>query len=241
MKALSRIAAGVAVLLLAAAPAGAQSTSTETRPASTTILGDTGLWFVPLGETVPKGRWAGQAARVNFERTEAFSDISDINGMFAFGATDRLEVFGTLGVRRIDADHRPVQSAGVPMDYLINNQWKQGFGDIWLGAKFNVVSQSRAAGNLPAFAVRAAIKLPTASEDDGLGTGGVDFRVDGIVSSEINQRFDVAANIGIQTRSSPDQFELSSGLKWGFGVGFPSRSSFKFIGEFHGETYFDKT
>jgi peptidoglycan-associated lipoprotein len=30
-------------------------------------------------------------------------------------------------------------------------------------------------------------------------------------------------------------------LRWGFGVGYPSRATFKFIGELHGQTYFDNT
>ena len=232
----------MAAVLIAASSAWAQTTSTtETRPAASTILGDSGLWFVPIGETLPKGRWSGQAARVNFDRTEAYSDISDINGMFAFGATDRVEVFGTLGLRRIDADRRPVQSGGVPMDYLINNTWKQGFGDITVGAKFGILSQSRAAGNGAAFAIRAAIKLPTASNDDGLGTGQTDFLVDAIASSELNERIDLSGYVGGMFRGSPDDFELSSGIRWGAGVAFPSRSSFKFIGEFYGESYFDKT
>ena len=54
---------------------------------SNTIFGDTGLWFVPTGETVPKGEWSGSIALVNFDRSEGFSDITDIGGMFAFGVT----------------------------------------------------------------------------------------------------------------------------------------------------------
>ncbi len=233
---LRRLATGVAIAIFATSPAWAQST--ETRPASSSILGDTGLWFVPLGETLPKGRVSGMGARVNFDRSEGFSDISDFRGTFAFGATDRIEIFGALAVvRRIDADRRPVAEGGQPMDYLVNEGWKQGFGDVYLGAKFNVVSQ--ATNNGPAFAIRAAVKLPTASRDDGLGTGSPDFLIDGILSREFGNAVDLSGYGGFQMRTSPDDYELSHGLRYGLGFGFPSRSPLKVFGELSGEYYFD--
>jgi outer membrane protein OmpA-like peptidoglycan-associated protein len=180
------------------------------------------------------------AARVNFDRSEGFTDISDINGMFAFGATDKVEIFGSLGARRIDADRRPVQAGGQPMDYMINDGWQTGFGDLTVGAKFNVLSQATT-GNGPAFAVRAAVKLPTASFDDGLGTGKTDFMVDGILSKEVNEKIDVSGFGGFRFRTSPDDYELSNGLRYGFGVGYPSRARFKMFAEATGEYYFDNT
>ena len=42
------------------------------------------------------------------------------------------------------------------------------------------------------------MKLPTASFDDGLGTGKTDFRVDGILSKEVNQKIDIAGFGGFQ-------------------------------------------
>ena len=79
---------------------------------------------------------------VNFDRSEGFSDITDIGGMFAFGATDRIELFGALAYRRIDADLVPVARNGQPQDYLINKGWSTGLGDVWVGAKFNITSQA---------------------------------------------------------------------------------------------------
>src|SRR5512134_3973317 len=98
MSIMRRLAIVVATTLIAAGPAWAQSSDQATRPASSTIVGDTGLWFVPLGETLPKGKVSGMGALVNFDRSEGFSDITDYSGMFAFGATDRIEIFGALTV-----------------------------------------------------------------------------------------------------------------------------------------------
>ncbi|HVH29945.1 MAG TPA: hypothetical protein VM818_24520, partial [Vicinamibacterales bacterium] len=49
-------------------PSTQQSTSTptpaqETRPATTTFLGDTGLWFVPTAEVLARGKWSGTGYR----------------------------------------------------------------------------------------------------------------------------------------------------------------------------------
>ena len=53
------------------------SSTSDTRPATTTINGDTGLWFVPTGEIVPAKKYAVSAYRVNFDRDQGFTDVSD--------------------------------------------------------------------------------------------------------------------------------------------------------------------
>ena len=81
----------------------------ETRPATTTMDGDTGLWFVPTGEILPAKKWSLSVYRVNFDRDQGFTDVSDWPLTFGFGAGDRAEIFGawTL-VRRVDRDVRPL-------------------------------------------------------------------------------------------------------------------------------------
>src|ERR1044072_3543940 len=90
-------------------PATPATSSSDTRPATTTVNGDTGLWFVPTGEIVPAKKYAISAYRVNFDRDQGFTDVSDWPLTFAFGLADRAEIFGawTL-VRRIDRDARPL-------------------------------------------------------------------------------------------------------------------------------------
>ena len=46
--------------------AATQEAPAETRPATTTVTGDTGLWFVPTGEVLPARRWSFSLYRVNF-------------------------------------------------------------------------------------------------------------------------------------------------------------------------------
>ena len=57
-----------------AAPAqNTQPSQDDVRPATTTVFGDTGLWYVPTGEVLPKGRWSVSGYRTNWDRKEAFT------------------------------------------------------------------------------------------------------------------------------------------------------------------------
>src|SRR4029450_9393091 len=83
------------------------------------------------------------------------------------------------------------------------------------------------------------IKLPTAKDDDeGVGTGKTDFALDAIVSKEVNARVEWSGYLGVMLRGDPDAVDLSNGLRWGVGVGVPSRKSLRFTAELSGERYF---
>src|SRR5688500_10474936 len=47
----------------------------QTRPATTTFMGDTGLWYVPTGEVLPRKKWSISAYRVNFDDNQGFTDV----------------------------------------------------------------------------------------------------------------------------------------------------------------------
>ena len=230
-----------------AQPAATTTTTEETRPATTTFRGDTGLWFVPTGEVLPARRWSVSAYRVNFDYNQGFTDVSDWPVTFGVGLGDRAEIFGAWSiVRRIDRDLRPLfmpgqdQPGGLVNDYpFVSQGWSDSqLGDFWLGGKVNLASEYRQ--HPLAFAVRAMIKLPTAKDDEeGVGTGKLDFSVDAIASKEINQRVEFSGYGGIMFRGDPDDVDLSNGLRWGIGAGFPTRRQLRLTAELHGEAYFD--
>ena len=230
-----------------AQPATTTTTTEETRPATTTFRGDTGLWFVPTGEVLPARRWSVSAYRVNFDYNQGFTDVSDWPVTFGVGLGDRAEIFGAWSViRRIDRDLRPIfipgqdQSGGLVNEYpFVRQGWSDSqLGDFWVGGKFNIASEYR---QQPlAFAVRAMVKLPTAKDDEeGVGTGKLDFSVDAVASKEINQRVEFSGYGGIIFRGDPDDVSLSDGFRWGIGAGFPSRRALRLTAELHGEAYFD--
>ena len=93
------------------------STDVETRPATTTFMGDTGLWYVPTGEVLPRKRWSMSAYRVNFDDNQGFTDVSNWPLTFAVGAGDHAEIFGSWVLVSRDRPRHPtavpvVDSAG---------------------------------------------------------------------------------------------------------------------------------
>src|SRR6478609_1559208 len=127
-----RVAVAMVVALAGVAVASAQSTSGQTpsapsgaaasqstpaktsepgdtRPATTTFMGDTGLWFVPTGEVLPRKKWSSSAYRVNFDDNQGFTDVSNWPLTFGYGVADHAEIFGSwVLVNRIDRDIRPL-------------------------------------------------------------------------------------------------------------------------------------
>jgi outer membrane protein OmpA-like peptidoglycan-associated protein len=228
-----------------------QMPATETRPATTTSSGDTGLWFVPTGEVLPAKGWSASVYRVNFDYEQGFTDVTDFPLTFGFGLGGRAEVFGSFSlVRRIDRDIRPiflslanrVDNGGLVNDYPFVRQGWSGnqVGDLWVGGKVNLLSE---ADQKPvALAVRGMLKLPTAKDDEeGVGTGKADFAFDAVVSKELNQNVELSGYGGFMFRGSPSDVELSNGFRWGFGAGFPTRGHLRVTAELFGESFFDDT
>jgi outer membrane protein OmpA-like peptidoglycan-associated protein len=226
-----------------------QEPPSETRPATTTFEGDTGLWFVPTGEVLPAKKWSVSAYRVNFDRDQGFTDVSNWPVTFGVGLADRAEIFGawTL-VRRIDRDVRPLYVASQPRAGGVVNEhpfvsqgWSDNqLGDLTVGAKVNLLSEWRQ--RPVALALRGQVKIPTAKDDGaGVGTGKPDFNVDAILSKEINQRVELSGFAGVIVRGDPDGVDLSNGLRWGVGVGLPSRKSLRLTAELYGERYMSDT
>jgi outer membrane protein OmpA-like peptidoglycan-associated protein len=252
-------------MLAGASTAGAQAQTPSTappapadatRPATTTFLGDTGLWYVPTAEILPKKRHSVSAYYSNLDREAGFTDIGNFIGTFGYGITDRVEFFTSVRVvSRIDRDFRPVagssfvfgaNDAGGPVnDYpLVQQPWSgTTFGDIYAGAKFNLLSEYAQAP--VALAVRGMIKLPTGDKDVGTTSGKPDFLADLIVSKEINKKVEISAYGGFAVRGQPDDnsvirgVDTSNGLRWGFGLAVPTRTPLRLTAELYGEKYFD--
>jgi outer membrane protein OmpA-like peptidoglycan-associated protein len=215
----------------------------DRRPATTTVDGDTGLWFVPTAEVLGPRKWSFSAYRKNLDYEQGFTDVSTFPITFGVGLGERVEFFTAIeAVRRIDRDTRPLffegpidNAGGVVNPYpFVREAWSgNDFGDIWVGAKFNMLSQYE---NDPmAFALRARLKIPTAS--DNAGTGKMDFGLDAILSGEANERVEWAGTVGYMHRGDPDGVDLANGIRWGFGLGFPSRQGLRLTAELHGEKF----
>ena len=158
-------------------PSSSTDTAQETRPATTTFFGDTGLWYVPTAEILANGKWSVSAYRRGTNWIQGYTNVADFNGTFAYGIKNRAEIFGAfLFDTRIDRDTYPLfnsdPSFGGVIDRYprVNQHWTgDNVGDFYLGAKINFWSE---ADQKPAaIAVRGMVKLPTGKKDIGNGTG----------------------------------------------------------------------
>jgi outer membrane protein OmpA-like peptidoglycan-associated protein len=223
-------------------PAWTPGTTAETRPATTSFLGDTGLWYVPTAEVLPAGRWSASFFRSNQDREQGITDISHFAGTIGYGLGDRAELFGSFRfdtriARRIRGPiFQPGNPAGgVTAEYpFVRDGWiGDNLGDLVVGAKVNLFSQWRES---PAsMALRGAIKLPTGNDDAGASTGRTDVMIDAIVSGEVAERAELSAFGGYIFRGSPSGVDLPNGFRWGVGAGMPSRQPLRLIAELHGE------
>ncbi len=222
-------------------PSSSTATTEETRPATTTFFGDTGLWFAPTAEVLASGKWSASAYRRGTNYIQGYTNVGDFAGTFAVGIKDRAEIFGSFLVdTRVDRDVRPLfindpTYGGIVGQYpRVNQGWTgDNVGDLYVGAKVNLWSEYRQ--NPAALAVRAIVKVPTGKKDVGVSTGKADVSFDFIGSKEVAKVAEVTGYAGYEFRGSPDGFDVpTSAFRWGGGVGFPSRSPVRISGELNG-------
>src|SRR5437879_6082504 len=137
------------------APPPAQSSqsqsSDDTRPATTTFFGDTGIWFVPTAEVLPRGKWSASGYRRGTNFIQGYTNVGDFAGTFGVGVGDRAEIFGSfIFDTRIDRDTYPLFNSdpsfgGIVDRYPKTNQHWTGdnVGDFYVGAKINLLSEFR--------------------------------------------------------------------------------------------------
>src|SRR3954467_12238873 len=237
----SMIAAQSASAPSASQPPASTTAAQDSRPATTTFNGDTGLWFVPTGEVLGKGKWSVSGYRRGTNWVQGYTNVADFAGTFGYGLGDRAEVFGSfLFDTRIDRDIRPIfvndpAFGGFIDRYPQANRYWSGdnLGDLYLGVKYNFWSEYRQ--NPAALAVRATVKVPTGKTDAGVSTGKADLGLDLIASKEAAKRVEVSGFGGYEFRGSPDGIDAPTGaFRWGTGVAFPSRNPLRISGELNG-------
>ncbi|HEX4348411.1 MAG TPA: OmpA family protein [Vicinamibacterales bacterium] len=227
-----------------AQPASSSSAVTQTedtRPATTTFFGDTGIWFVPTAEVLGSGKWSASAYRRGTNYVQGFTNVGDFAGTVAVGIGGRVEIFGSfLFDTRIDRDLRPLFNTnttigGVNANYPFDKSTWTGdkIGDLYLGGKINLWSQARQ--NPAALAVRAIVKVPTGDKTAGVSTGKTDGSLDLVLSKEVARKIELSGYAGYELRGQPSGVDSPSGaVRWGAGTTFPSRAPLRGLFEISG-------
>ena len=108
----------------------------------------------------------------------------------------------------------------------------RGIGDNWLGPQIRVYKQTKLA---PTLAFGYAVKIPSASSADGLGSGRVDHSFTLLVSKDIAKiHFDFNATEFLIGRPGESGFDKNQQLNLAFSHAL--RGKLQFTGEFYGDT-----
>jgi outer membrane protein OmpA-like peptidoglycan-associated protein len=201
---------------------------------------------VPTGEVLSTGDFSISGHRTEEDFRQGNTNVSSWPLTGAVGLPGA-EVFGALRmITRIDRDTTPLLFAnaenevgGLVNEYpTVRDSWTGNkLGDLYLGAKFSLLSQGR---QQPfALAARGTAKLPTGDEDSGAGTGEYDWFADLIASGEF-KGIELTGSGGIAWRGDPDDLSISDGIRWGAGASFPARSPLRVTTEVFGEWMFDE-
>ena len=217
-------------------------TTADTRPATTTFYGDTGLWFVPTAEVLAHGKWSVTGYRRGTNYKQGYTNVGDFAGTVAVGIRDHVELFTSfLFDTRIDRDVRPIFiptnteiGSFVDRHPQVNQVWTgDNLGDWFVGGKVSLLSE--ADPSPAALAIRGVLKIPTGDDAVGASTGKTDFFVDFIGSKEVSRTAEVSGYAGYEWRGTPEGFETPGGaFRWGVGAGFPTRSPVRVYTELNG-------
>jgi hypothetical protein len=197
----------------------------EVRPATPSYFGDTGLFHVSSAYTLFKGKFAFSFFRDNLDRDPKDIDFSIIGLNAAYGVTPRLEVFSQIGLQNLldlDAPGQRGYFNDLPLAGLgaTSDVWQTGFGDIRIGAKYNLLDDHR--GDPLGLAVKASFKIPTADANKGLGTGKSSFDAHLVASKMLGSSADIHGSIGYEWNAEPDLVKIGNALKLGVGVNIPT-------------------
>jgi outer membrane protein OmpA-like peptidoglycan-associated protein len=212
---------------------------TTPRRALPTFWGDTGFWFVPTAETLPSGKWSFSAFRANYDRRQGLTDVNQIGITGAIGLFDKLELFGSWRIVRLDRDVIPTfvpeepVFGGVSQEYpYMRRGWSKTLGGPFMaGAKWSLISQGQ--GDAMSLAPRVMVKFPSGAT--WASTNDWDGHFDLVASREFEESFELSGTAGGVIRGDSDEFRVSDGVTWGLGTRFPTRSAFSALIEWQGE------
>jgi outer membrane protein OmpA-like peptidoglycan-associated protein len=85
--------------------------------------------------------------------------------------------------------------------------------------------------------VRGFVKLPTADEAKGLGTGKPSYGADFLLSKSLGRIADLHGDLGFQINSDPDTVNVANAIKWGVGVNIPTCFIVQLQAEVTGASY----
>jgi hypothetical protein len=225
------------------------------RPSTPTSMGDTGLFrLVGSADTLPKRFFSFSVFRDNFKRDPKGTGLAIHGFTVGYGVSHRLEIFGAVGIENRIKAHYLEEAGGPNESPFVGSSWSTGFGDIWLGAKYALLGDSR--GDGVGLALKGFAKIPTADPDQGLGTGEPSFGADILVSKAFDSGevhgaagYELNGNPSVPVVERPELAEgtldgpdyVANAFRWGVGLNLPASRGVSLQAELGGRIYGDTT
>ena len=221
-----------------------------------THKGSTGLFNLPVADTLRQGEVALGVAAHKFNRDPGDIDYTIFPISFTIGLTDRIELFGSMeAYKRVNADDIVVNKIlprGALVPAVLNNNlpggavgfynespymdvgFGDGTGDLWAGMKFNLLSERQGAG--VSLAIQPIFKFHLTNDRQhlvrGLTSGSTDGGFDFILSKGMGGGGTFTADVGYMWAGDRTGIDRQNMLNWGGGVQLPlGTQSFQLIGE----------
>lgn len=109
---------------------------------------------------------------------------------------------------------------------------ESGVSDLNLGAKWRFLDES---AWCPRQALAPAVKFPTADENDGLGSGKIDYDLTWIASKALTDRMGMHVNVGYSWISSPKGEDVGDVVHYGVALDYQLTDTLQGVGEVFAE------
>ncbi len=120
----------------------------------------------------------------------------------------------SAAVTVIDGRPEPVEKKGEPEEAI--RRTAAGLGDVVVKGRYYLTNDS---GIVPAISPFARVKFPTADEDEGLGTGELDYGF-GVELDKKVGRAGLFADVGYTVRGDPPGLDLRNQVSYGGGLSY---------------------
>ncbi len=253
-------------LVIICASAGLAENKAKIKQLTPTIKGSTGLFNLPLADTLREGEFSLALHTSKFNREPGDIDITVYPVSFTVGLNDRVEFFASYEVyKRVHAGaiaagstqfNGPSLPTRLPSDGrvyyndtpFLDLGFGSGPGDLTAGVKFNLLSERR--GDPLALAIQPIIKFAVGNDRvslaQGLSSGLSDWGFDVILSKDAGPAtFTVTGGLtwAEDFADINRRIERQNRVNYGLGVDVPlGTKKVHLIGEYVGSAFFgDRT
>lgn len=107
-----------------------------------------------------------------------------------------------------------------------------GIGDLTVGAKWQFLGESTW---LPRQAIVPSVKLPTADDDKGLGSGETDYNLTWVASKSLGEKMGAHINVGCSWIGEPKGEDVGDVVRWGLALDYQITNPLQWVGEVFAE------